>query len=161
MKPKAFSRVAPQIADWLYRFYQRLSKQAFDKALMTASRIARRGRPAHEYEFLIHTATFNLLKHDLPWIHSEVSILELLLLESGFIRPRAAAAYEYISYMAPRVYLCLHELHNDHVNPKGLNTQLNDLAKPYMRQEDEGTCFDKDDYQSEVLAEEECDDLYF
>jgi hypothetical protein len=162
IRAKSLSKILPELTDWVYRFHSRVQKDDFDSALKTASRIAKRGRSNPEYEFLIHTATFNLLKFQVQWIRNEVLYLQTLLVESGFIRTNKQGsmtnAYDYISFMTPRSILCLQELHDDHIHPKGLLTDLRTFAK--VKQEDETTCFDRDDdYQKEIL-EEDTDDLY-
>lgn len=158
---QSLQKILPELTDWMYRFHSRLQKKEFDTALETASRIARRGRPVHEYEYLLHTATFNFLKFNVQWIRSEVLYLQTLLTESGFIRSNKQGtmtnAYDYISYMTPRSILCLQELHEDHANPKGIFTNITSFLKP--KQADEETCYDRDDYQSEILNLTD-DDLY-
>lgn len=162
IKIQRLRSIQPELVEWMYRFYERLTKYDFNKALMTSARIARRDRKPLDYEFLLQTATFNFLKHDLPWVAKEVEFIKPLLLESGFIKSYKyqasySNAYDYISYMTPRVILLLHDLHNDHVTPKGLNTDLNKLyMKPKYAKEE--TCADQGDYTSGVLEEE--DDLY-
>lgn len=164
LRMKSIQKVIPELSDWIYRFYQRLSKDQFEKALKNASLIARRGRALHDYEYLIHTATFNFLKYHYDWIPAEVSYIEILLMESGFVKTKNklgfhSNAYNYISYVVPRVILCLNDLHQDHQNPKGLNTDLSKLYKPKDKYADTDTCYDRDDdYQKEIL--EEADDLY-
>lgn len=165
LRMKSIRNVLPELCDWIYRFSQRVSKQEFDNALKNASCIARRGRKLQDYEYLIHTATFNFLKFHVDWIASEVSYLETLLIESGFVRTKNKVgyhsnAYNYISYIVPRIILCLEDLHDDHLHPKGLNTDLSKLFKSKQKDIDTDTCFDKDDdYQKEIL-EEDTDDLY-
>lgn len=139
---KSLKHVQSELVHWFYNFYKRLPKEDFDKALETASRIARRGRPAREYEHLIQTATFNFLKFSVDWIKQELNYIQPLLLESGFIRSYQKhgdmnAVYNYVSYMTPRVYLVLHNLHEDHIHPKGIYTDLNKLflkPKPEPKQ---------------------------
>lgn len=127
---KYFEMILPDLLDWMYRIYQRLPKEEFDKALMTSARIARRGRKPIDYEYLIQTATFNFLKFQVNWIPSEVDYMKTLLMESGFVKAKESSkAYDYLSYMFPRVYLVLQDLHDDHENPKGLQTDLNKLFK--------------------------------
>ena len=98
---------------------------------------------------MIQTATFNFLKYEVSWVSTEVDYIKPLLLESGFIKSyekqgSLTKAYDYISYITPRVILLLQDLHTDHVVPKGLYTDLNKLyMKPTL------------DYQTE-----EEDDLY-
>lgn len=165
LRMKSIRNILPELCDWVYRFYRRLPKEEFDKALGNASLIARRGRKLHDYEYLIQTATFNFLRFHLDWIASEVSYMETLLIESGFVRTKNklgyhSNAYNYISYVVPRIILCLQDLHDDHVHPKGLNTDLSKLFKPKQKDIDSDTCFDSDDdYQKEIL-EEDTDDLY-
>ena len=163
MSMKSLKYIQAELADWIYRFYKRVPKEEFEKALKTASNIARRGRPLHEYESLLHTATFNFLKFSNKWIHEEVQYIQPLLLESGFIRSNQknklmSASYDYISYTLPRVFLLLNDLHKDHLEPKGIYT---DGSKMLSTQDDKGTCYDGDlDYQTEILNEVDLRDLY-
>ncbi len=126
---KALRRLLPELTDWMYRFYLRLPSEELDKAMLISARIARRERSLLDYEYLIHTATFNLLKYEVKWIKSEISYMETLLLEGGFVRPNPfghlTKAYDYLSYTVPRVILVLQDLHEDHTNPKGLFTDTN------------------------------------
>ncbi len=165
IRAKSFQKTLPEFVDWCFRMNNRIEVQKFNEAVETANRIARRGRSNAEYEFLIQTATFNFLKFSLPWITDELNYMKLLLVEAGCIRGKKhqqvlLGAQEYISYMLPRVILSLMTLHDDHINPKGLMTDVSTPTKlKTMRQDDEDTCVDKDDdYQRAVLEEE--DDLY-
>ena len=92
--------------------------------------------------------------------------MKLLLVESGCIKGKdhtkvLLGAQEYISYMLPRVILCLLSLHDDHAKPKGLMT---DISSPLQfkprRQEDEDTVYDRDDDYQRAILEEDTDDLY-
>lgn len=163
---KSMLNVLPELSDWIYRFYKNLKQEEFERASNNASLIARRGRPVLEYEYLIKTATFNFLKFHHEWISSEVSYMEILLAESGFVRSRTklgyhSNAYNYISYIVPLAIIALKDLHDDHVKPKGLYTDLSKLYKPQKQKEEKETCADKDDdYQKEILEEVE-DDMYF
>ena len=163
---QSLRKILPELTEWIYRFYTRLPKEELDKALLTAARIARRGRPILEYEYLIHTATFNFLKYNVNWVKEEAEYMQLRLIESGYISTREKRgdlhqAYAYVSYMTPRAIICLQDLHEDHIHPKGLMTDLNFTRKPRQIQEDEMTCFDKDDdYQKEILEEVSLDNLY-
>ena len=160
---KSLQHIQFELADWIYRFFKRIPKEEFKKALKTASNIARRGRPLHEYEYLLHTATFNFLKFSNDWISQEIQYIQPLLLESGFIRSKQKngdlnATYNYISYIIPRIYLCIEDIHKDHLEPKGIHT---DLTKMLSRQDDKDTCYDRDlEYQTEILNEVDLSDLY-
>ena len=166
LRMKSMRKVLPDLSDWIYRFWIRLKQEDFERASGNASLISRRGRKLHDYEYLIQTATFNFLKYHHDWISSEVSYIETLLLESGFVRSANkfgfhSNAYNYISYIVPSVIVTLKDLHGDHVQPKGLQTDLSKLYKPQKHKEEKETCADKDDdYQKEILEEIE-DDLYF
>jgi hypothetical protein len=165
IRVKSLQRILPEFSEWCLRMNTRIGISNFDRALMTASRIAQRGRKAYEYEYLIHTATFNFLKHEHPWIMNEVDYMKLLLIEAGVVKGRErnkalTHAQDYLSFVLPRTILCLRDLHEDHVNPKGLYTDLGKLFRP--KYEDfEGSSYDEDDdYQKEILEEDDIDDLY-
>lgn len=165
IRVKSLQKTLPEFVDWCSRMKNRIELAKFKEAVETAHRIARRGRSDIEYEFLIQTAIFNFLKFSLPWITDEVNYMKLLLVEAGCIRGKKyqqvlLTAQEYISYMLPRVILCLMTLHDDHMNPKGLMTDVTTPAKFKPRQQDdEDTLYDKnDDYQKAILEED--DDLY-
>jgi hypothetical protein len=160
-RAKSFVTILPELLDWMYRIYLRVPKEKFLKARESASRIARRERPLHEYEYILFTATFNMLRFEVPWLREEVLYLEPLLYESGFIKYKKRSfennAQNYIAYMTTRALICLYNIHEEHVNPKGIFTPI---ANPIQLEdkEDMESCADKDDYQSAVLAED--DDLY-
>ena len=127
--------ILPELTEWIYRFYQKVSPEEFSMALITSARIARRERNALDYEYLIHTATFNFLKFQLKWIDSEVDYIKSLLIESGFIRTRhkqgnTNKAYDYISYTVPRSILMIQDIHKNHVESQGLMTDLSNLYAP-------------------------------
>jgi hypothetical protein len=93
--------------------------------------------------------------------------MSTLLLESGFVKSRQKqgdtnTAYNYISFMTPRVILILNDLHKDHMNPKGLMTDIPKLFQlSTIKQDDEDTLYDRDDnYQKEILDEVDLSDLY-
>lgn len=166
IRGKSLQKTLPEFVDWCARMNNRIKEDKFKEAVETANRIARRGRSNAEYEFLIYTATFNFLKVSLPWISEELNYMKLLLVEAGCIKGKdhtkvLLGAQEYISYMLPRVILCLLSLHDDHVKPKGLMT---DISSPLQfkprRQEDEDTVYDRDDDYQKAILEEDTDDLY-
>jgi hypothetical protein len=158
---KSFPRILPDVVDWIYRLFLRIPKKEFEKARETASRIARRDRPIYEYEYVIFTATFNMMRFSVPWLREEILFLEPLLYESGFIQYKKRTfenyAQNYIAYTATRALICLYEIHNDHVNPKGIFTPVSNPLQ-ILQNDDGDTLADKDDYQSAVLAED--DELY-
>jgi hypothetical protein len=92
--------------------------------------------------------------------------MKLLLVEAGCIRGKKyqqvlLTAQEYISFMLPRVILCLINIHDDHVNPKGLMTDVTTLGKfKPMQQDDKDTLYDRDDDYQKAILEEDTDDLY-
>ena len=166
IRRKSFQKTLPEFANWCARMHKQIPEEKFREAVETAHRIAKRGRSNPEYDFLIQTATFNFLKCFHPWMAEELNYMKVLLIESGCIKTRnyvtaSQCAHDYISYMLPRVMMCLHNVHDDHVHPKGLLTDIVTLLqlKP-KKKEDLDTCYDKDDdYQKEIL-EEVTDDLY-
>jgi hypothetical protein len=166
IRMKSLPHVHSELVDWMFHVYTRLPKQEFEKAVETASRIARRGRPLLDYEYLIQTATFNFLKVSVGWINQEMNYIQPLLVECGFVKSKQKqgdmnTATNYLSYMTPRVIHLLNDLHNDHQYPKGLNTNLTHLNLRPPLQEDEQTCYDRDDdYQKEILDEIDLSDLY-
>ncbi len=165
IRVKSLQKTLPEFVEWCARMKNQIEHKKFQEAVETANRIARRGRSNEEYEFLIYTATFNFLKVSLPWIAEELNYMKVLLVEAGCIRGKKyqqvlMTAQEYISYMLPRVILCLTNIHHDHVKPKGLMTDITKLFQlSPMKQDDEDTLYDRDDdYQKAILEED--DDLY-
>lgn len=162
---EALFKILPDFVAWIVYVDKRLQKKTLEEAHRTALQIARRGRKLYDYEFLIHTATFNFLKFAHPWILDEVEYMKLLIVESGFVRGKdykrvSQLAHEYLSCILPRALLCLHDLHDDHVNPKGLNTDIAKIFRPKEKISDMDTCIDKDDdYMREILDDGEV--LYF
>jgi hypothetical protein len=155
-------RATPDLVHWIHRIYQRLSWNDFEKCQTLATRISRRGRKQSDYDYLLNTATWNLLKYEVPWLEQEINHMKLLLVEAGVCKGRhvfvvMSVAQELLSYIAPRALQCLHCVHDDHVNPKGLMTDVGSLGVKRRRQEE--TLFDNDDYQREIL-DEITDDLY-
>jgi hypothetical protein len=162
IRPTALLRTIPDLVDWIYRVYKRLLWKQFETCQEIASRISSRGRKRLDYDYLLYTATWNLLKHDVPWLEQEIKHMKLLLVEAGVCRGRhvfvvMSVAQELISYIAPRALQCLHTVHDDHINPKGLMTDVGSFSSKRARQEE--TLFDDDNYQKEIL-EEDTDDLY-
>jgi hypothetical protein len=158
---KSLRLVLPELVDWIYRVYLRLSKETFQKSRQTASRIAKRNRSPLEYEYVLFTATFNMMRFEVPWLREEILYLEYFLYESGFIQYKKRCfenqAQNYIAYVTTRALIYLYEIHDDHVNPKGIQTPLN-TPIILVPDNDQNTLVDKDDYQSAVLEED--DDLY-
>jgi hypothetical protein len=139
--------------------YNRLRWKEFERCQELASRISSRGRKQLDYDYLLQTATWNLLKHEVPWLEQEINYMKLLLVEGGVCKGKyvflvMSVAQELLSYIVPRALQCLHSVHDDHVNPKGLMTDLG-----FKRDMKEETLFDTDDYQKEIL-EEDTGDLY-
>ena len=152
-------RATPDLVDWIHRVYNRLRWKEFERCQELASRISSRGRKQLDYDYLLQTATWNLLKHEVPWLEQEINYMKLLLVEGGVCKGKyvflvMSVAQELLSYIVPRALQCLHSVHDDHVNPKGLMTDLG-----FKRDMKEETLFDTDDYQKEIL-EEDTGDLY-
>ncbi len=88
-----------------------------------------------------------------------------LLMEAGVIRPKdrktlTKHTWDYLNYLIPAVLRCLYEIHEDHAHPKGLMTPATTFLMPKAKEEAKSeTLADKEDYMSEILAED--DDLYF
>ena len=118
----SITKVLPELTDWMYRIYMMIPTHEFEKAIMTSSKIARRDRTQFEYEYVLHTATFNFLKLRLPYLSSEVDYITTVLLENRFLHSSRSSGsilyiYDYISYTMPRVILQLNGLHVDHEVP--------------------------------------------
>jgi hypothetical protein len=162
---KSFERISSELSDIFVRLSQKLFKKDFEKAWEISNRIARRGRPAQEYQALLMSSTLNLLRISNPWLSSELSHIPCLLMEAGVVRCKDRkqfnqAIWDFINYLIPLVLRCVYEVHDDHVNPKGIYTQVGSIRQ-YVSKEDERdkvTLYDKDDYMSEILNE--ADDLY-
>jgi hypothetical protein len=162
IRPTSLVRTTPDLVHWIHRVYKRLCWKDFEKCNEMASRISRRGRKQSDYDYLLNTATWNLLKYEVPWLDQELNYMKLLLVEAGVCKGKhvfvvMSVAQELISYIAPRALQCLHTVHDDHINPKGLMTDVGSFGVKRARHEE--TLFDNDDYQREIL-EEITDDLY-
>jgi len=174
MRIHCLSRVLSELVPWFYKVYLRIDKKAFEKARQTALKISSRGRKLYEYDYLIHTATINLLKHEIPWIENEIQYMKVVLAESGLFKGKQyfvllSRAQDFLTYILSCGILCLNDIHEDHKNPKGLMTNITTVTQRHQellhQMEDEKECetvYDsKDDYQKEILLEISLDDLYF
>jgi hypothetical protein len=165
IRQTSLKRITPELSTILLRISHRLPKKDYDEAVKTSNRIARRERPLYEYQALLLSATLNFLKFSHPWISSELSMLPCLLMEAGVLRPKDRKSlqkyvWDYLNYLVPVMLQCVYEIHDDHIHPKGLMTQANTFLMPKGKEETKSeTLADKEDYMSEVLAED--DDLYF
>lgn len=167
MKRKPFHSLIPEISDWIERLYSRVSTNEFNNAKKTANKIARRGRKRLEYTYLVNTATFHLLQFELPWIETDLNYLKVLLVEAGVFHGKHAKtlltqAQEFLAYLAITCFHCLLEIHDDHLHPKGLFTNIGSVIGPQKgetEEKEETLCDRDDDYQKEILAED--DALYF
>lgn len=162
---QAIHRVLPEFLDWTLRTSQRVTYGNYTSAWKTASRIAKRGRPKHEYEFLLHTATYNFLKFSETWFRDEVDYVKPLLMEAGIIKQCKSYSDildKYIGYMLVRSMTALYAIHNDHLEPKGIYTMIEiPTTPPVEQQEEQETLVDRDDdYQREILDEVDLSDLY-
>ena len=163
---KAIQKILPECIDWLYRLCFRLSAEDFNKAYANACNIARRGRKQTEYEFILFTATSNFLSFQLPWFSQELDYMKVLLVEAGFIKTKRQGFYlilarEYLTYMIPRCIFMLRRLHDDHLKPKGLMTDLSTtIGIPQEKESSKETLCDQDDDYQTVVLQEVDDDLY-
>ena len=126
---KALQKILPEYTDWMYRLCFELPKEEFEKAYKTASQIAKRGRKQIEYECIVFPATSNFLSFSLPWFSKELEFMKVLLVEAGFIRAKYQSSYlsaarEYLTYIIPRCIFMLKRIHDDHMHPKGLITDI-------------------------------------
>ena len=116
-----------------------------------------------EYQAVLNSSTLNLLKFSHPWTSAELSSLPYLLMEAGVVKSKDrkgvhTETWDYLNYLVPTVLRCIYEIHEDHVNPKGLMTKVGSLIESKEDESDNHTLCDKDNYMSEILNEE--DDLY-
>jgi hypothetical protein len=166
MRKKKYTCLIPEICHWILEFSSRVHTKQFEKAKTIANNIARRGRKQVDYEYLLSTATFNLLKYELPWIETEINYPKVRLAEEGVFHGKHAnsllfQSQEFLAYLAVSCFLLLQEVHDDHVNPKGLQTNVGSVGKKQYKKESEETLSDRDDdYQKEILNEVDLDDLY-
>ena len=164
IRPNSLGWIVYDMVPWIHKIYKRLYWKDFEKCYRLASQISRRGRKQVEYDYLLYTATWNLLNHEVPWLDQEINYMKVLLVEAGICKGKhvfvvMSVAKELLSYITPRALVCLHSVHDDHVNPKGLMTDVGSFTLK-QNDQDKQTLFDKDDYQKEILDEPE-DDLYF
>ena len=158
LRIRALSRVIPELAPWFLSVFPKIPTEDYQTALKTASRIAKRGRGAIEYDLLIKTSVCNLLKHQYPWIQKEMDIMKVLFVEAGVFQDkerdwkwRLTMAQGYLTYMLPRVYEILSDLHSSHAGGFVPDATVVAIRIP---EEDEATLFDRDDdYQREILME--------
>ena len=127
---ESLQKILPEFTDWMHSICKRITPEDYTKATTISSKIARRDRSLHEYEYIQHTATYNFLKYQIEWLCSEVDYMKLLLVDSGVIRgkePHSTLkhAQDYISYMLPRSIACIHKIHDSHLHPKGIYTDTN------------------------------------
>lgn len=160
LKINVLPRISHPFADWIHRVFRKLTHTQLKNASTLAARIAKRGRPAVEYDFVVSTATFNFLKYEVSWLQEEEEFIAISLMELGLFKGKKIAnliitARDYIRYITIKAIKCLQELHDDHLHPKGLFTNLGSRA------EKEDTLYDRDtDYQKEILEEIGLEDLY-
>ncbi len=128
---KHLRKVIPILAKGCLQITKRLSPVQYNKAILTANNIARRGRGYTEYFHLIQTAALNFLRIEHDWLKKEIEDLKCYLIEESFIRHKKSyyamkAADEYICYMLPRLIGLVYTIHRDHITPKGLETDVSD-----------------------------------
>lgn len=168
IRKKNLPAISAELADWIYRIQKRLPRGAFEKSFDTASRIARRNRKLQDYENLLLSSTFNMLLFEIDWILGEVNYMKIYLVEKNVFQGKETTklfihAFQYISYITSLSLLHLCHIHEDHITPKGLSTQV-DSVLPKRRMllsfKETDTLADTDDYQSEILNEDSDEDLY-
>ena len=134
---KRLTAIRSCLADWIFTIYSKLNKEDFDSSLRLASCIAQRGRPPIEYEFVVLCATFRLLKCKVPWLANELGYMKVLLLEQSLFQKNnksvlATYADDYLAYITSRTLVALYTLHDDHLNPKGILSNTNQLLHTPM-----------------------------
>ncbi len=75
IRSNSLVRIVYDIAPWIQNIYRRLCWKDFEKCYDRASQISQRGRKQIEYEYLLHTATWNLLKYEVPWLEQEINYM--------------------------------------------------------------------------------------
>lgn len=141
------------LVDWIHRIFSKIKKEDFDSSLRLALCIAQRGRKAIEYEFVVSMATFRLMKAKYNWLEEEIRYIKVLLSEACIIKKchkTVMMTYldDYVSYITSRSLTALFTLHDDHLHPKGLYTNTNQLLH-------------KETDTVEIFEVIEVDDLYF
>lgn len=127
---ESLQKILPEFTEWMHSICRRITPEDYVKATVISSRIARRNRSIHEYEYIRHTATYNFLKYQIEWLNPEADYMKLLLIDSGVIRGKECCAVlrnaqDYISYIVARSIHCIHTIHDSHLHPKGLYTDTN------------------------------------
>ena len=166
IRSKNLEKIASELSEILSHISHKLPKKDYEKAWETSNRIARRGRPLFEYEAVLNLSTLNLLKFSHPWMSAELSSVPYLLMEMAVVKSRdrkgvQRETWDYLNYLIPVVLRCIYEIHDDHLHPKGIYTNVGSMiqARRYTNEDDRTTLYDRDDYMSEILNEPD-DDLY-
>lgn len=112
---KSLESVLPFISSWIYSLYTKVKPEVFQTAYRKASMIARRGRSFLEYEFVILTATYNLVSYDEPWLISEINYMKYILIEKGVFKGKdnytvQNHANDFLRYSFSRSFLALYSL---------------------------------------------------
>lgn len=128
---KHLRKVIPHLAKTCQDITERLTPAQYNKAVLTANNIARRGRSSLDYYYLLQTAALNFLRFEHLWFRKEIDDLKCFLVEQSFIRHKSGfyalkTADEYLCYMFPRLMGLVYTMHRDHTNPKGLATDVQD-----------------------------------
>jgi hypothetical protein len=131
IQDKHLRRVLPTLTDSCLRIVKQLSASQYNQAVSKANNIARRGRSSLDYYCLLQMAALNFLRIEHDWFRKEIDSLKCFLVEQSFIRQKNSFyalkhADEYLCYMFPRLIGLVYTIHRDHVDPKGLGTEVQD-----------------------------------
>jgi hypothetical protein len=164
IKISSLKNVIDEVVPCIIRLWIQIPKADFDEAFLLASNIARRGRGHSEYESVLYMATTNFMCFRVPWLSKEIEYIKIMLIEAGCVRPKYRRnlmnlAREFVCYILTKSIVLLRLVHEDHMNPKGLMTDISTtLPKQHKIQIE--TLSDTEDYQKEILEEVLLDDLY-
>lgn len=129
IKHQHTKKISHSLVTWIFHIQKKLHPDDFQKAFENASKIARRDRKAWEYDLLIHTAITNFMKFRLDWLTDEIDYMKIILVECSFIKSSSSFyamkyAQDYIAYIVGKSLMQLRLMHQDHLQPKGLDTNI-------------------------------------
>lgn len=166
IREKNLKTCSVELSKWILHIHEKLPQPSYEKALRVAKQITERLHKDNLNDPMFFRTTYNMLHYNVSWLGSETEFIKVILIESNLFEGRDIKmlhhiAREYLEYILPKSLFFLHVIHNDHLHPKGLRTNIDSLIPKKKKEvKKTKTLHDPDDYQREVLEEKD-DDLYF
>lgn len=121
--------ILPEFVDWIHSVCSSIKYFDFCECWANGRMYARRGKSKDEDEHFLNLAIYYQMKRFSTVLKDDIKHIHFLLTDSGVVKTKRSALYDelperYLAYILPKLYLALHEIHEDHLHPERFKKSL-------------------------------------